>query len=225
MFKQYCTEQNIEQVLVTTGVPRGDGQVERVNRTLILLLTKLSMSKPQDWYKHLETAQKYLNSTPSKSTGTTSFRILFGLPMRLKEDPDIRQLIEDEWLSMFEESRDEVRKQAKENILKIQVENKRQFNKKRKIATLYREGDVVAIKRTQPAMGGKFSNKFLEPYVVERVLRNNRYVVRKVGDHEGPQQTSSSADHMKPWISRDDQAFESDDGHETEEDTEDRDNI
>lgn len=30
-------------------------------------------------------------------------------------------------------------------------------------------------------------------------LRHDRYLVEKVGDHEGPQQTSTSVDNMKPW--------------------------
>lgn len=28
---------------------------------------------------------------------------------------------------------------------------------------------------------------------------NDRYLVEKVGEHEGPQRTSTSADHMKQW--------------------------
>lgn len=48
-FKSYCKEENIQQVLITTGVPRSNGQVERVNHTLIPLLSKLSAPNPGDW--------------------------------------------------------------------------------------------------------------------------------------------------------------------------------
>jgi len=41
--------------------------VERVNRMLIPLLTKLSA--PYDWYKYLDVAQMYLNSTLHRSIG------------------------------------------------------------------------------------------------------------------------------------------------------------
>lgn len=54
-------------------------------------------------------------------------------------------------------------------------------------------------------------------YSIESVLRNDRYLVKKVGEHEGPQQTSSSADNMKPWVNYDDQ----DSDGETEEELED----
>lgn len=32
-FREYCKKENIEHVLITTGVPRANGQVERMNRT------------------------------------------------------------------------------------------------------------------------------------------------------------------------------------------------
>jgi len=46
MFKEYCTEEKIQH-LITTG-SRSNGQVERINRTLIPLLTKLSALKPEE---------------------------------------------------------------------------------------------------------------------------------------------------------------------------------
>jgi len=45
----------------------------------------------------------------------------------------------------------------------------------------------------------KLANKYLGPYRIVKALRNNRYVVRKIGDHEGPWETSTAADYMKPW--------------------------
>lgn len=59
-FQKYCAEEKIKHVLTTVGVPRANGQVERMNRTLISVITKLSAPKKDDWYKYLETAQKYI---------------------------------------------------------------------------------------------------------------------------------------------------------------------
>lgn len=198
-FRDYCKDENIEHVLITTGVPRSNGQVERVNRTVIPLLTKLSAPKPEEWYKHLETVQKFVNATPSRSTNKTPFNLLFGTQMRLKEDPKVREMIEEEWIQMFEEQRDEIRNEAKEQLVKMQAENRKNYNKRRKEATKYVLDDMVAIKRTQQGSGLKTHSKFLGPYRVTKVLRNDRYLVEKLGYHEGPFQTSASADHMKPW--------------------------
>ncbi|KAI4476537.1 hypothetical protein M0804_013516 [Polistes exclamans] len=53
----------------------------------------------------------------------------------------------------------------------------------------------------QQGPGLKLANKFLGPYTIIKQMRNNRYLVRRVGEHEGPLQTSTAADYMKPWIS------------------------
>ncbi|GFW74283.1 hypothetical protein TNCV_2524861 [Trichonephila clavipes] len=48
LFNDYCDEENIQHLQKATGVPRGNGQVERIHRTLSLIpvLTKLSLDDP-----------------------------------------------------------------------------------------------------------------------------------------------------------------------------------
>ncbi|KAL0809236.1 hypothetical protein ABMA28_011455 [Loxostege sticticalis] len=117
-----------------------------------------------------------------------------------KEDVELLDFILEEEKNCFMLERDDLRKSAKEYILKIQEENQRSYNKKRKESTKYKVGDFVAIKRTQ--FGGclKLKPKYLGPYEVKNVKPNDRYDVEKV-DHsaEGPCRTSSCADYMKPW--------------------------
>ncbi|CAK9813799.1 Pro-Pol polyprotein [Anthophora plagiata] len=216
-FEHYCIQENIQHIKITTGVPRGNGQVERVNRTLIPLITKLSAAKPEEWFKHLDTAQKFINSIPHRSTGMTPFKLLFGTEMRLREDPAIREILEEEITARFQEDRDELREKAREQIFRIQQENRRGYNRKRKKARPYKEGDLVAIQRTQSQPGAKFTSKFLGPYEVTRELRHDRYLVRRVGDHEGPLQTSTSADHMKPWFINDSQNEDDEDFEDSNE--------
>nr|XP_012146603.1 PREDICTED: uncharacterized protein LOC105663300 [Megachile rotundata] len=196
-FQEYCSREKIQHSLITTGPPRENGQVERVNRTFIPLLTKLSAPEPGKWYRNLEAAQKFFKATPHRSIKTSPFQLFFGTCMR--DDPQIREMLEEEWVANFEENRNELRAKAKEQLAKIQEENKRSFNKKRKEATMYREDDLVSIKRTQQGLGLKLAGNFLGPYRVSKVLRHNRYVVEKVGDHIGPNKTSTSADQMKLW--------------------------
>ncbi|XP_017888656.1 uncharacterized protein LOC108630103 [Ceratina calcarata] len=117
--------------------------------------------------------------------------------IKMREDPEIKQMIEEEWITMFNAERDEIRARAKEKIAEVQAQNRKTFNKNRKEATEYTRGQLVAIKRTQAAPGLKFHSKYLGPYRVTKLLRNNRYMVQKVGEHEGPQMTSTAADYMK----------------------------
>jgi len=200
-FKHYCDSAKIEHILITTGVPRSNGQVERVNRIVIPLFSKLSAPHPENWYRHVDRVQQFINSTPSRSTGLTPFELLIGQNMRLRNDIELREAIEKETLDLLQEKRSALRERAKGAIEKIQRENRNNYNRKRKAVNNYRIGELVAIKRTQFAPGSKFCAKFLGPYEIIKILRGDRYVVVKVGEHEGPRTTSTSADHMKRWLS------------------------
>ena len=112
----------------------------------------------------------------------------------------IKRLIDEEWGVNFEKQRRELREDAKRKIAATQEENRRNFNKRRKSAKQYLRGDLVAIKRTQFGPGLKFGGKFLGPYRVSRTMRNDRYMVEKVGEQEGPTHTSTTADFMKLWV-------------------------
>ena len=203
-FETYCKEQNIQHLLIATGLPRGNGQVERVNSIILPLLAKLSLPKSEEWYRHTDQVQMFLNATPSRSTKRTPFQLMFGINMKLKDDFKLRELIEEKWMSRLDEERNDLCAQAKQNILRIQSDNRRSYNKKRKEPWKYKEGDLVAIKRTQFGPGLKIYPKYFAPYEVVKVLRHDRYVVHKIGNHEGPQQTSTAADSMKPYNVNDD---------------------
>lgn len=185
-FEEYCKQEKIEHFLTTTGIPRANGEVERVNRTLIPLITKLTAPERGEWYKHLSTAQQYLNTTFHRSIGTIPFQVMFGTKPRFQENETLRDLVEREFVTTFQEERDNIRKHAKNRLQQIQEENRRGYNRKRKKARVYNEGDIVAIKRMQQGPGLKFAAKYLGPYKISKVLRNARYLVQKMGDHEGP---------------------------------------
>lgn len=57
-FKEYCEEQKIKLINITTEVSRGNGQVERTHRTLIPVLTKLSLNNDNEWNKHVSKLQQ-----------------------------------------------------------------------------------------------------------------------------------------------------------------------
>jgi len=68
-FKSYCKEEGIEHMLIITGLLRG--KIERVNR-IILILTKLSMPKSLELYKHVDAVQQHINSSYNQSVKKTS---------------------------------------------------------------------------------------------------------------------------------------------------------
>lgn len=198
-FKEYCDKENIQHLQIATGVPRGNGQVERVHNTLIPALTKLSLEDPTKWFKYVSEAQKTLNDTICRSTKFTPFELLTGVKMRSKENLDIRKILIDEMYNSYNDQRNQLRSEAVKNILKMQDENRKQHNKKCKNPTVYKVGDIVAIQRTQFGTGLKLRPRFFGPYEVTKVKGNERYEVSKIGNHAGPNLTTTAADLMKPF--------------------------
>ncbi|GFY02896.1 hypothetical protein TNCV_3507761 [Trichonephila clavipes] len=197
LFNDYCDEENIQHLQIATGVPRENGQVERIHRTLIPVLTKLSLDDSTKWYKYVDRLQRILNSTISRSTKWTPFELLVGIKMRNKEDILIKDLLLEEMAKELLEQREFLRNDAKKNIETPQSENRKTYNRRRKKASLYKEGDLVAIQRTQFGAGLKLRPKFLGPYKVTKVNSKDRYEVEKVGQHDEPNSTTTSADLMK----------------------------
>ncbi|GFV67404.1 pro-Pol polyprotein [Trichonephila clavipes] len=68
LFNDYCDAENIQHLQIATGVPRGNGQVERIHLTLIPALTKISLDDLAKWYKYVDKLQRILNSTICRST-------------------------------------------------------------------------------------------------------------------------------------------------------------
>lgn len=199
-FEEYCLEEGIEHVKITTGMPRGNGQIEIINKIIISVLTKMCIEEPTHWYKHVSKLQRVLNGTYQRSIRTSPFELLTGTKLKLKEDLKIIELLEEENQNEFVEKREELRQEAKAQILKIQEENRRTFNKNRKEGQKYQEGDLVAIQRTQFGTTLKIKSKFLGPYKVTKVLGRDRYEVEKVNSNtEGPRKTTTGVDFMKRW--------------------------
>ncbi|GFU71057.1 retrovirus-related Pol polyprotein from transposon 17.6 [Trichonephila clavipes] len=166
LFNDYCDEENIQHLQIATGVPRGNGKVERIHRTLIPVLTKLSLDDSTKWYKYVDRLQRILNSTISRSIKWTPFELLVGTKMRNKEDILIKDLLLEEMAKELLEQREFLRNDAKKkNIETMQSENRKTYNRRRKKALLVNSKD--------------------------------RYEVEKVGQHEGPISTTTSADLMK----------------------------
>ncbi|GFW69245.1 retrovirus-related Pol polyprotein from transposon 17.6 [Trichonephila clavipes] len=95
-FEDYCTDEQISDVQITTGVPKGNGQVERIHGVLIPVLTKMSIEDPTKWFKHVDSLQRVLNNVPSRSRRYSLFELLIGVKMKNPEDVMIRNLLEEE---------------------------------------------------------------------------------------------------------------------------------
>ncbi|GFY34530.1 integrase catalytic domain-containing protein [Trichonephila clavipes] len=111
--KSLLEKQESEEFFERNGVPRGNGQVERIHRTLIPVLTKLSLDDSTKWYKYVDRLQRILNSTISRSTKWTPLELLVGIKMRNKEDILIKDLLLEKMAKELLEQREFLRNDAK----------------------------------------------------------------------------------------------------------------
>ncbi|KAL0901123.1 hypothetical protein ABMA27_006440 [Loxostege sticticalis] len=145
-----------------------------MNRIIISVLTKMCIEEPGHWYRYVSKLQRVINSTYQRAINTTPFQLLTGVKMRMKEDTNVLELLEEEGRVEFMNQRDESRREAKAQILRIQEENRRTYNKKRKEGAKYKQGDLE--------------------------LGKDRFEVEKIDrGKEGPRKTTTGVDFMKRW--------------------------
>jgi len=154
LFKEYCDTEKIQHLLIATGVPRGNGQVERMHKIVVPMLN-LSLESPGCCYKHVGKVQQIINNTEPRSTKVSPFKLLTGLDMRISGDVQLKSLIQDCFISELGDERHKLRQEARENIQSIQAENEKAFYAKRKVEKKFQLNDLVAIKRTQYGTGLK----------------------------------------------------------------------
>ncbi|GFT18685.1 transposon Ty3-G Gag-Pol polyprotein [Trichonephila clavipes] len=159
----------------------------------------MSEDDPTKWFKHVPSLQEVLNSTFQRNINTTPIELLFGTQINNKTDLCIQQLIDEQLQLEFNENRELLPKAAKAQIIKVQNENKKSYNLRRKSPYLYSVKDLVAIKKTQQGPGQKLCNKFIGPYKITQVKPNDTYNIEKCGNFDGPTKTSTCADYLKPW--------------------------
>lgn len=204
-FEDFLKSHHIKHIKVATGSPQSNGQAERLNRTILPMLAKLTdKSSGKAWYLSLAEVEHALNNSINRGTGQTPSRLVFGLDQRglcadiLKEYvgsphvPDVRDITA-------------VRARAAEETAKVQKYQEKAFNAKHKAPRIYKTGELVMVRNYETASGvpKKLLPKFRGPYEVKRVLANDRYVVCDPPGFQNTQQVYEGiweARNMRPWL-------------------------
>ena len=74
-----CDLLGIRKSRTTALHPQSDGQTERMNRTLLDLLTKLAKDNPKEWDRKLQYAMAAYRSSVHSTTGETPNRLMLQL--------------------------------------------------------------------------------------------------------------------------------------------------
>lgn len=203
-FGEFCDKYTVRHVLNAVATPRANGQVERLNRTILGALLA-SNNEERKWDETVIDVQFAINNVPSKTTGKTPSELLYGYHPRSGLDAAL--IDEVSTSAALVEDILQTREEANRNIMEAQKKSKEAYDKKRKKPRVYKVGDLVGIEKFEPNPGN--SRKLMPPYagpmVVKKVLPNDRYMVC---DMDGSHRTTRSktydritaVDRMKPWV-------------------------
>lgn len=204
-FLDFVAAHNIELIRTATASPQANGQIERVNRVLTPMLGKLSNAKDRsDWSKVLGQVEYALNNSVSRATKFEPSKLLFGV---LQRGPIVDELSEYLETKNKREERDltKIREEADKNIKSEQAKNVEYHNKRVRPAKSFEEGDYVVIRNVDNTIGKnkKLIPKYKGPYVVHKILPNDRYIVKDIENcqiTQTPYTGILEAARMKHWI-------------------------
>ncbi|EFA84935.1 hypothetical protein PPL_01928 [Heterostelium album PN500] len=126
----------------TPNRPQTDGQTERYNRTLKLILSKHQEVVKETWDEHLPAVEFAINSAKQASTGLSPFELNFGFepttPSNIININNIKDMEIRELISNYTQI-------ARDNILSSQVRQAKYYNKNRKDDSFEKGEEVETI--------------------------------------------------------------------------------
>lgn len=196
-FGSFCKSISIHLHLTAVGMPRGNGQVERYNRTILDSLATMGGDKiDRCWDKNILNIQIGLNGSLNRSIGISPSEALIGIRVSLQGINNVDNVVDVT----------AVRANMQNQIKESQEKQKVYFDKGRNPDVKYKVGDMVLVRiLSLPATGQskKLCPKWRGPYQVYQSLENDRY---EVGDIPGVTRKRVAyrgvhgVDNMRPWI-------------------------
>ena len=104
VLQKLCDAHGLELHTITIGMPRGNGQVEKIHSVIKAIFTKITIDEPNTWCKQLTRVQHAINGLFSRSIAMTAHELMFG--GKLKDADDLKPNDYDDD-SDFEESNDD----------------------------------------------------------------------------------------------------------------------
>jgi len=205
-FSTFTNRLNIKTRKVAVASPWANGLVERINRFLKSSLIKTADSQG-DWKNNIRQIQYVINNTVNSSIKASPSKLLLGYEQRNHSDKHLCQQI-DRWLQIeidIEKEREVAKDTALQANDKLRKYNQEYYDRKHKKPSVYKTGDLVLVRNLQSKTGtsNKLKPNYKGPYMISKVLNNNRYVVKDIPGFnitQKPYNTILSSDKLKSWI-------------------------
>ena len=202
LFQEMCRLLGIAKTRTTAYHPQSDGLVERFNKTLQQMLSKLVNQFRSDWDSLLPFVMAAYRSTPHRSTLVTPNRLMLGREALLPVDLMYGRVLEDrptcpieyvEWTRWAMEEAYEICRQQLQRAALGQAKHYNRLSREQ----MHKPGDWVLL-FYPPLARQKLGLKFLGPYRVTRKLNEVNYEI------EAPETKKTKIVHinqLKPYLS------------------------
>lgn len=202
LFQKFCADNDIQHIQNAVRTPRANGQIERANQ-LILMYLRTTIEDKRKWDTSLRRFQFLINSQTNSTTNCCPNDIVFNYkPRDMLHNRLLATLIEtnDGKAELNQTNLEEVAKRIDDQRTKW----KKRYDDSHGQPKKYDIGDLIVIENIPSATGEsrKLEPKYRGPYVVNKVLDNDRYLIGDLEDCQRNQRSFKSvftSEKLKPW--------------------------
>ncbi|UYV61833.1 hypothetical protein LAZ67_1006770 [Cordylochernes scorpioides] len=212
LMKEVMKTCKIKHCFTTSYHPQTNGLTERLNRTLINMLSMYVNTDQKNWDEILPFITHAYNTTIQETTGYSPFFLMFGRePTSLLDDRNISVDIDkddyDEYIKHHLDKINRTRKLVINNTIKTQERMKKNYDKKH-MERSYEPGELVAVWTPIRKIGKceKLLRKYFGPYRILKKLSNVNYLIEPK-DNPGQDPLIVHVSRLKPYFERIDEIF------------------
>jgi hypothetical protein len=202
-FKEFCDQIGTKIYFASVRHPESNGLVKRANGIIMTGIMKLTFNQPRGkWPNELIKVVWSHNTTISRSTGFTPFKLLFGdeaITLGEAKAGSIRTAASAEDEADYHITKDTIegtRLQAVENINKYQAETIKWRDRKVRLKNI-KPGHLVLRRVANPDTVGKLQLKWEGPFLVVSSLRPGSYRLKDMDGNNIPR--SWNADELRRY--------------------------
>ena len=157
IIQETCKCLGIKKINTTSFHPQCNSLTERMNKTLVEMMSMYTNSKHTDWDRYLDAVLFAYNTSVSAGTGFTPFFLMHGYEAKLPVDHNIlsrpKETIElHEFMGKLEEKLTQARSEAKLTLQQSQVNSKERYDRNTAAPT-FQVGDKVWVFTPKPKKG------------------------------------------------------------------------
>jgi len=205
LFRQLANMLGSTKVRTSPYRPQSDGQVERMNRTILNMLSAFVSDRINDWDEHLGFALSAYRSSVHASTGCTPFAMVYGREQNLPVDLMYPTAAETgpqpqcgpEYVEWVRRALAASHNFARAHLDKAAVRQKRGYDAHAKERPGFKENEKVRYYYPPCLQGNKFAKPWIGPFTIIKKVTDVDYRIRR--DSQPDRVLVTHVDNLKPY--------------------------